>query len=82
MNQINWKSKLTSRKFWIAIISFVTLLLTSFGLPDNVVSQVSAIVMAGATVIAYIIGEGLIDSQNVASSSSAQDDQAIDQTTK
>jgi hypothetical protein len=59
--KINWKQKLTSRKLWAAIIGFVSPTLLAFGVADNVVTQVSAIIMAGATLIAYIIGEGLVD---------------------
>jgi hypothetical protein len=59
--KIDWKRKLTSRKFWAAVVGFVTPTIIAFGVPDNVVTQVSAIIMAGATLIAYIIGEGLTD---------------------
>ena len=60
-NKINWKSKLTSRKFWLAVVGFVVPLLLAFGVPQIDVDQVVAIIMAGADLIAYIIGEGLID---------------------
>ena len=59
--KIDWKRKLTSRKFWAAVVGFVTPTLLAFGVADNVVTQVAGIIMAGATLIAYIIGEGLID---------------------
>lgn len=58
---MDWKSKLTSRKFWTAVASFVALLVAAFGGTENAAAQVTAIVMAGATVIAYIVGEGLVD---------------------
>ena len=59
--KIDWKSKLTSRKFWAAIVGFVTPMLLAFGVADDTVTQVAGIIMAGATAIAYIIGEGLVD---------------------
>lgn len=65
---IDWKRKLTSRKLWFAVIGFVTNILIFCGVPENVIVQVTAIITAGATVIGYIIGEGLADSgthQNV-----------------
>lgn len=62
--KIDWKRKLTSRKFWAAIVAFVTLLLIAFGFTEAQASQVASIIMAGATVIAYIIGEGLVDAAN------------------
>ena len=65
MNKIDWVKKLTSRKLWLAVIGFVTPTLLAFGVADSVVTQVSAIIMAGATLIAYIIGEGLVDASTV-----------------
>lgn len=56
-----WKKKLTSRKFWVAVIGFVTPTLLAFGIAEDVVTQVAGIIMAGATLIAYIIGEGIVD---------------------
>ena len=57
----NLKRKLTSRKFWAAVVSFVTMLTMAFGVADETATQVGSIIMAGATVIAYIIGEGMTD---------------------
>lgn len=58
---INWKQKLTSRKFWAAVVSFVALLVVSLGGTEAQATQITALIMAGATVIAYIVGEGLVD---------------------
>ncbi len=63
--KINWKQKLTSRKFWAAIIGFVTAILIAFGIPDLTIEQVVAVITAGATMIAYIIGEGMVDAARV-----------------
>lgn len=63
MRKINWISKLTSRKWWTSIISFVTLIIIAFGGTESTATQVASIIMAGAIVIGYTIGEGLIDSQ-------------------
>lgn len=64
---MNWKKKLTSRKFWVAVIGFVTPLLLAFGHSQNDVTQISSIIMAGGTLIAYILGEGFIDAANLPS---------------
>lgn len=61
---MNWKAKLTSRKFWIAVAAFVALLVTYFGGAQDQAAKTAALIMAGATVIAYIIGEGLTDCAN------------------
>lgn len=58
---INWKQKLTSRKFWAAIVGFITPMLLAFGVAESNVTQVVAIIMAGADVVAYIVAEGLVD---------------------
>jgi len=59
--KIDWKRKLTSRKFWMAVASFVSMLVIAFGGTQEASSQVTAIIIAGATVVAYIVGEGLTD---------------------
>ena len=61
---IDWKRKLTSRKFWMAVVAFVTPLLLAFGMTETAVTQVTAIIMAGADVLAYIIAEGLVDAKH------------------
>ena len=58
---INWKQKLTSRKFWMAVVAFVTPLLLAFGMTEDSVTQVTAIIIAGADVLAYIVAEGMVD---------------------
>ena len=58
---IDWKSKLTSRKFWLAIAEFVTMLLMAFKVAESEATQIAALIMAGASVIAYIVGEGMVD---------------------
>lgn len=58
---IDWKKKLTSRKFWMALVAFITPLMLTFGVSENEVAQVAAIIMAGADVVAYIIAEGMVD---------------------
>ena len=58
---MDWKRKLTSRKFWLAVIGFVTPLLTAFNVAESDITQITAIIMAGATLIAYILAEGFTD---------------------
>jgi len=68
--KINWKAKLTSRKFWAAVVGFVTPTMLALGASDSVVTQVVAVIMAGATLIAYIIGEGLVEANRTDSTKS------------
>lgn len=61
---IDWKRKLSSRKLWLAIAGFVSGLMVFFGRTESEATQVSALIMSAASVISYIISEGLIDSAN------------------
>ena len=56
--------KLTSRKFWLAVAAFVTELIIAFKGDAELAETLSGMIMAGATVIAYIVGEGLADAGN------------------
>ncbi len=62
--KIDWKRKLTSRKFWAAVAGFVSMLLIYFGKDAGSAEQIVSLIMAGASLVAYIIGEGLADSAN------------------
>lgn len=64
MEKIDWKRKLTSRKLWLSIASFVAMLIVAINGNEGSAQQVSALIMAGATVIGYVIGEGLADGKN------------------
>ena len=58
MDKEAWIRKLTSRKFWAAIATFVTGLITYI---KNPTEDPTALIMAFGAVIAYIVAEGLID---------------------
>ena len=60
--KIDWKRKLTSRKLWLAVATFVGMLMIYFGKAESEAESVASLIMAGASVVAYIIGEGLADS--------------------
>ena len=65
MNKQDIIRKLTSRKFWLAVAAFVTELIVAFKGDAATAETVSGMIMAGATVIAYIVGEGLIDAEKI-----------------
>ncbi len=65
MNKIDWKKKLTSRKFWVALIGFISSLLVAFNVDSGSVEQITSIIMSGATLIAYILAEGFVDASNI-----------------
>ena len=59
--KIDWIRKLTSRKFWMAIVTLVTGLILAFGGDESTAETVGGCIMAAAAVVAYTIGEGLAD---------------------
>ncbi len=67
--KINWKQKLTSRKFWAAVIGFITAMMVAFGVDDLTIEQVVVMITAASTLIAYIIGEGMVDAARINSES-------------
>ena len=52
------------------VASFVSMMIVATGGAENTATQVTALIMAGASVVAYIIGEGLTDSANIGSDDS------------
>lgn len=68
MKKIDWVRKLTSRKFWVAVIGLVTSTLLMFGMAESEVSQIAGILMQAATILGYIIGEGLADAAGATNS--------------
>ena len=64
-DKIDWKRKLTSRKFWLAVIGFVTAIMVAFNVDKLTIEQVVAIISALGTLVAYIIGEGMTDAAHV-----------------
>lgn len=58
------KRKLTSRKLWMSIASFVSMLMIYLGHAEGEASKVAALIMAGASIVGYVIGEGLADGNN------------------
>ena len=61
--KINWRTKLTRRKFWAAVTGFITPLMLAFGVSENEIAEITGIITSGATLIAYIIGEGMVDAK-------------------
>ncbi len=62
--EIDWKRKLTSRKFWVALAGFVAGLIVAYGGSQQAADKVSGTILSGAAVVGYILGEGLTDVAN------------------
>lgn len=59
--KINWKQKLTSRKFWAALTGFITAIMIVLKVDALTQEQVIGLIGAVSVLIAYIVGEGLVD---------------------
>lgn len=75
MNKINWKQKLTSRKFWAAVTGFVTAVMIAFNVNNLTIEQVISVISACSVLIAYIIGEGMVDSARSNTNSSGGEEE-------
>lgn len=62
--KIDWKRKLTSRKFWISIAGFVAGMIVIFGGSQETADKISGSIMSAAAVVGYVVGEGLADGSN------------------
>ena len=65
MSKNDFIRKFTSRKFWLALATFVSMLIIYFTGDADKGEKISALIIAGGSVVAYIIGEGLTDRANV-----------------
>lgn len=57
---MNWKQKLSSRKFWVALAGLAVGVIALLGIKTDT-SQITGVIMALGSVIAYIFGEGYVD---------------------
>lgn len=61
MNKINWKQKLSSRKFWTLITAALVAVLICIGADSGSIEKITAMVGAFSAVVAYIMAEGKVD---------------------
>lgn len=59
--KIDWKRKLTSRKFWMAIALFVSGLMVAIGRDKTEAETVAGLIMQGAAVVCYLLAETWTD---------------------
>lgn len=73
MDKIDWKKKLSSRKFWACLIGFISSLLIACNVDEGSIAQITSIIMSGASLIAYILAEGFVDACNTDGQDSEND---------
>ena len=59
--KIDWKRKLSSRKFWAALSALVGAIAVVCGAGESIITEVSAIISAAGVLAAYILGESIVD---------------------
>lgn len=70
--------KLTSRKLWVAVSEFISMLIIAMGYAEDTATKVAALIMAGAGAIAYIVGEGLADAAHPSIAATPDDEPVPD----
>lgn len=61
----SWKDKLTSRKFWAAVVGVVISVMVMFGADEDTQAKTVGIITASAVLVSYIVGEGMTDKAHV-----------------
>jgi len=61
--KIDKRSKWASRKFWTAVIGFITTLLVTFNVPDMTIEKIAGLITAMGGLIAFILAEGWADAK-------------------
>ena len=59
---IDWKRKLSSRKFWAALAGFVGAVAVFCGAGESVITEITAMITAAGVLAVYILGESIVDS--------------------
>ena len=60
---IDWKTKLSSRKFWAGVVSFVSAVLLAFNVDEMTTNQVITIVSGIGALVVYILAESYVDAK-------------------
>lgn len=72
---MNWESikrKITSRKLWMAIAGFVSGLMVAFDVDAETAETVSGLILQAASVVGYIVAEGLADAAHAGEDQTAE----------
>jgi phage shock protein PspC (stress-responsive transcriptional regulator) len=72
---MNWeaiKRKITSRKLWMAIAGFVSGLMVAFDIDAETAETVSGLILQAASVVGYIVAEGLADAAHTGEDHTAE----------
>lgn len=60
---MDWKRKLTSRKFWMALAGFITSILVVFAADEGTITKVVGVITSASVVCAYLFAEAKTDAE-------------------
>lgn len=63
--KIDWKTKLSSRKFWAGVVSFVSAILLAFNVDEMTTNQIITIVTGIGALVVYICAETYVDTKRL-----------------
>ncbi len=63
--KINWKQKLSSRKFWAAVSGVIISIMIIFGADSGTQERITGAITATGTLVCYILAEGAADTANI-----------------
>ena len=59
--KINWKQKLSSRKFWALLTALAVSLLTALGAGANTVEKTTGVIGSVSACLIYMLSESIVD---------------------
>ena len=60
-NKINWRQKLSSRKFWAMLAGVIISVLAAAGAPPETTQSVTGLIGAVGTIAVYMLAQGIAD---------------------
>ncbi|MNL76014.1 hypothetical protein D3C87_2019100 [compost metagenome] len=61
MNNVDWKAKLSSRKFWALVAALATSILGAFGADADTMTKITGIIAAVGACAVYMLAEAITD---------------------
>ena len=65
MKNINWKRKLSSRKFWAAVSGVVISIMIIFGADSGAQERIAGAITSAGVLVTYILAEGAADKASI-----------------
>jgi len=62
---IDWRRKISSRKFWALISALVVSCLVAFGVDAGTTEKVVGVITAAGACVTYILAEARVDAESV-----------------